>query len=1130
MPEFFDLIPSYGKETIMREYRYLPALFIFAALWLAFAGLKLNAAETTGTIAGVIVDSSGAVVPDVKIRITNESTGRQRETVSDGVGSFAFPLVDIGPYRATAEKSGFRNFVQSGLVVRVNDRITLNIRMEVGSMEQQVTVTGQGSLVNTQTAEIRSLVDRVRIEKLPLNGRNVLQLTLLTGGVLDSGGGTANQGFIHANAKIFPSASGGRADAMNFIFDGGTNNDRYTNVAMPLPNPDAVQEFSFLTNSFSAEYGAASGGVVNVVSKTGTNELHGTAYNYLRNSKLNATNFFTPGVSDRLKRNQAGFSVGGPVWLPRIYDGRNKTFFFLSFQETFLRQSPVSANQRTLTADELKGDFSLQASLLRRPVLDPATGTDRSNRTPFPNNQVPIDRLDPIMLKISTLLPVGDPATGFITSATARTMNNQPEWLARGDHNVSSANRLSFRYFRSLFSPILSVEETNPYLTGNSGIRQFSQSFTLGDSHIFTPRLLANVNVTVSRIHNAETYMYPGLANNNPAALGIMGFPNGSFFLRSPFVAVGYAGPYTTLASTNFQYQGSMTYIVGRHEIKFGAQYMRSQLNQQRLALGGNWFFGTDYTDIPQSDFLMGLPNSFSAFGTFGEALRQNRFDTYVQDNIRLSRRLSVSVGIRFDPFFPWAETNYDKVSLFRPGLKSQRFPNLPVGAVVAGDPGVPEHGYPGDHNNFAPRVGFAFDPRGNGRTAIRGAAGFFFGQPGSASINQRSQVNFPFVTRADITSPGSLGPGAVANVFRTGTKDEIPNPFLTTIGVPPKEFPIPTPLLYTSTADNYGLPYTAQWNFSVEQQFGPDWTTTATYMGSKSTHLLMAYERNPSIYIPGNGPDGRPLSTSANIDQRRPYGPAFTSVQELASDGNANYNALVLRVRKAVNGVHWWSRSTFEVNHTWSHTLDVLSDVVSPGGSSPRNPFNARLDYGNSNFDHRHRFVASYVWALPPLTTMPTAVRAVLGNWNTSSVMTFQDGNVFSLTGGLSQPFTTGDPATQAGADATLPSGRSKQERILRWFNTDAFRPTPVGAYGNTGRNILRGPGFANVDFSVYKNLPLPGDVEGRYIEFRSEFFNLFNRVNLGMPNSNASNAFFGRILSAGSPRIVQFAVKLYF
>jgi hypothetical protein len=1095
-------------------------------VWCAF---PLGAAPT-GTIRGAALDASEAAVPGVKITLTSTAAGQKREATTDGLGNFFLPSLPVGSYEIRAEKSGFRRYVQSGIVVTVDSEITVNLKLRVGSVEQEITITGEAALVNTQTAEIRNLVDSVRVDKLPLNGRNVLQLTLLAGGVLDSGGGTANQGFIHANAKIFPSASGGRADAMNFIFDGGTNNDRYTNVAMPLPNPDAVQEFSFLTNSFSAEYGAASGGVVNVVSKTGTNELHGTAYNYLRNSKLNATNFFTPGVSDRLKRNQAGFSVGGPVWLPRIYDGRNKTFFFVSFQETFLRQSPVSANQRTLTADELKGDFSLQARLLGRPVLDPATGTDRSNRTPFPNNRVPMDRLDPIMLKISTLLPVGDPSTGFITSATARTINNQPEWLARADHSVSSANRLSFRYFRSLFSPNLAVDETNPYLTGTSGIRQFSQNFTLGDSHIFSPRLLATLNLTVSRIHNAETYSYPGLANNNPAALGIRGFPNGSFFLRSPFVAVGYAGPYTTLASTNFQYQGSMTYIRGRHEIKFGAQYLRSQLNQQRLALGGNWFFGTNYSDIAQSDFLMGLPNSFSAFGTFGEALRQNRFDTYVQDNIKLSRRLSVSLGIRFDPFFPWAETNYDKVSLFRPGLKSQRFPNLPTGAVVAGDPGVPEHGYPGDHNNFAPRFGFAFDPRGNGRTAIRGAVGIFFGQPGSASINQRAQVNFPFVVRADITSPGSLGPGGVANVFRTGTKDGIFNPFLTTIGVPPKEFPIPTPLLYTSTSDNYGLPYTTQWNLSVEQQFGGDWTANATYMGSKSTRLLMQYERNPSIYIPGNGPDGRPLSTSANIDQRRPYGPLFTSVQELASDGNANYNALVLRVRKAVNGTHWWSRSTFEVNHTWSHTLDVLSDVVSPGGASPRNPFNARLDYGNSNFDRRHRLVASYVWALPPLATMALPVRVVLGNWNTSSVITFQDGNVFSLTGGLSQPFTTGDPATQVAADATLPSGRSKQERILRWFNTGAFRPTPVGTYGNTGRNILRGPGYANVDFSVYKNFPLPGGVEGRYLEFRSEFFNLFNRVNLGMPNANASNAFFGRILSAGSPRILQFAAKLYF
>jgi len=1087
-----------------------------------FAGSQLALAQTA-QITGRITDPSEAVIQGAAVTVTHVNKGIDRETHSNDEGYYSVPLLEPGSYRMIVQMPGFSPVTRSGIILGVDQVARIDFSLVVGEVTEKVMVHGQPSLVNTQTAEVRELVDSVRIDKLPLNGRNVLQLTLLGGGVLDSGGGLVNQGFISQNARVYPSASGGRADAMNFIFDGGTNNDRYTNVALPLPNPDAVQEFSFLTNSFSAEHGAASGGVVNVISKSGTNEFHGTMYNYLRNATLNASNFFTPGVSDRLKRNQAGFTVGGPVWLPNVYDGRNKTFFFLSWQNTWFRQSPVTANARTLTAAERKGDFSVLASQLNRNVIDPETGA------PFPNNHVPQNRLDPIVLKIIERLPVGDPVNGFVTFRAARQIYDSPQWLARVDHQLGAKHRINVRYFYDFYDRVLDIDPQNPYLTGTSGNRHKAQSATLASTHIFSPKLLANFNFTFSRSHNPTIWRFPGLANNNPAVLGIQGFPSGFLQLSPPSVWSGYDGPSQFLASNNFQYQGSASYITGSHELKWGGEYIRSQINQQRSVPSGNWSFGTQFTGITEVSFLMGLPNSFSASGTFGEALRQNRMHFYFQDNFKVTRRLTLNLGVRYDPFLPWTETDFEKVTLFRPGLKSKRFPNLPIGAVVAGDPGVPEHGYARDLNNFAPRLGFALDPRGTGRTAIRGGIGIFFGQPVSASINQRAQVSAPFVVRADITSPGAKGPGGVANVFRTGTNDEIPNPFLQTAGVPPPAFPIPSPLLYVSTSPDYALPYTAQWNVSIEQQIGRDWAASATYLASKSTRLLMLWERNPAIYVPGNGADGRPLSTFGNIDQRRPYGPVFTSVQEIGSDGNSNFNALALKLRKTISGDHWWSESTVEANYTWSHSLDILSAVISPGGFLVRDPFNAHRDYGNADFDHRHRFVLSYVWSLPTLTARSPAIKGVLGGWSTASIVTLQDGNVFSISSGRDNNFDgLTDFADQVLASATLPDNRPKGEKILRWFNTDAFAVNAIGTHGNSGRNILRGPGLALVDFSVFKNFPL--GKETRYLEFRSDFFNLLNRVNLSTPNTDRSSQNFGRIFSAGSPRILQFALKLHF
>jgi hypothetical protein len=1109
-----------------------------AVILLGYCASPLHATDPTGTIRGTVVDQSGAVVPEVRVAITNLGTRAERAVQTDDLGNFLFPLLPVGSYEVRAGKTGFRRYVQTPIEVAVNAEISMKVKLEIGSMTQQVTVTGQPSLVNTRTAEVGYVVDSARVDSLPLNGRNVLQLTLLPGGVLDTGGGLYNQGFVANSAKIFPSASGGRGDSINYIFDGGTDGYRYTNVSNPLPNPDAVQEFTFLTNSFSPEYGSASGGVVNTVSKSGTNELHGSLFEYVRNSDLNAINAFTPGKPDNLRRNQAGFSVGGPVYIPGVYNGKNRTFFFVSWQETWLRQTPYATSATTFTAAEDQGNLTRIATNANKPVLDPLTGQ------PFPGNIIPLNRFDPVDSKWLPLLPTSDPTTGLLTYRQAETFYDEPQWLARIDHQITPSNHISFRYFYDFYKPTPEVNTVVPALNYGSPYQccvmfQKSQNATLSGTHVISPKFMATWNITFNRLSSPQFYDTPGPTTmGNAAALGIIGVPSGgeNYFSALNTMSMGYSGWFQLINTSDFQYQLSMTRIAGRHELKWGVQYMRSQLNEERLGINFSWNYGSAYTNFTQASFLLGFPSSVTGNGTFDEAVRQNVVNGYFQDNFKVSKRLTVNMGIRFDPYLPWVEEYDNAVTLFRPGLQSLKFPNLPTGAVVAGDPGVPRHGYSSEVNNWAPRLGFAFDPTGKGRMAIRAAAGLFYGQAIDASINQRAQSNFPFTSSVSL-NPSINGYGGVENPFGLGTSHATFDPYLISTGVAAGNTAVPFPLKWVSTAANFGLPLTFQWNFSIEKQLGTAWLLRATYLGSSSEHLEMQNKPNSAVYIPGNCQAGQygltvagPCSNSGNTDYRRPYGPTFTGLDEVGSDGNANFNSLVLTLRKTFSGNRWWSRSTIEANYTWSHALDVLSAVVSPGGSTYRDPFNRDLDYASSDFNRPNQLVISGVWSLPALSAYNTAVKSVLGRWNMSTIITLKNGTPFRVTSPIDYAYLgLTDDADQILPNKYLPGGRSRQQEEQEYFNVQAFTYNAVGTFGTSGRNCLIGPGMADVDASLYKEFSL-GLGETRRLQLRGDFFNAFNRVNLGNPNAGVGSSSTGKITSAGSPRILQLALKLYF
>lgn len=1092
---------------------------------------KLHATETTGTIFGTVVDQSGRVVPNAKVTVVNLHTAAERTMQTDDHGNFLFPLLPVGSYEIRAEKTGFQTYVRRPIVVTVNAQISISLELQVGSVAQQVTVSGQTPLVNTRTATVGYLVNGAQMEALPLNGRNVLQLTFLAGGVLDTGGGVANQAFVANSAKFFPSGSGGRADSVNYIFDGGTDGYRYTNVSNPLPNPDAVQEFSFMTNNYSAEYGSASGGIVNTVSKSGTNQLHGTAFDYVRNAALNATNFFSPGKSDNLRRNQPGFSVGGPAYIPRVYNGKDKTFFFVSWQDTIYRQAPISTSMTTLTAAERSGDLSRIASAAHKPVLDPLTGQ------PFPNNIIPQSRFDPVISKFLPLLPVSNPNTGLVTFRQATTVYNEPQWFVRIDQQISPRDQIMFHYFYDYYHPILEVDPNNPLLTAQSAFDQKSQNITLSDTHIISPKFIANWNVTINRYTSPQYQNFLGPTNGDLSGLGIIGVPPGTHSIIGLGTwHFGFEGNFQFVNTTDYQYQLSMTRIAGRHELKWGADYIRSQLNQARTVPAVNWTFSSAYTNFTQASLLLGFPSAFAGQGTRYEALRQNVPGGYLQDDFKVSKQLTLNMGIRWDPYLPWVDQANNAVTLFRPGLKSIRFPNLPAGAVVAGDPGVPRHGYSPRVKNFSPRAGFAWDPTGKGRMSIRAAAGLFYGQSASGALNQTSQSSFPFTSSVSM-NPSQYGYGGLENPFGFGTAHATYNPFLVSLGVAPGNTAVPFPLQWNSVAADFNLPLTYQWNFSLEKQLGTAWLLQATYVGSQSTHLEMVNELNPAVYIPGNCQAGEygltkagPCSSVANYDYRRPYGPALTALPEVGSDGNSNFNALTLTLKKSFAGDRWWSRSQIEADYTWSHSLDVSSSVENSGASSYRDPFNRELDYGNSDYNRFQRLVISGIWSLPALSDHNAMVKRMLGRWNVSTIVTLESGLPFSVTSPLDNAFSgLTNNADQILANASSPGNRSEGQKLLEWFNTSAFTYNTIGTFGTSGRNILSGPGMADVDASLYKDFSLSGDGTRR-LELRGDFFNLFNYVNFNNPNTSVGSPQFGEILSAGDPRILQLALKLFF
>ncbi|MBM3739166.1 MAG: TonB-dependent receptor [Acidobacteria bacterium] len=1055
-------------------------------------------AQATGTISGTVYDRSGAVVPDTQVTITNTGTGLTRRVQAGGAGQFVVNLLPVGTYDLTAERAGFAASVRKGVELQVNTTVQITFELDIRSTAEQVTVAGQADLVQATSTTLVQVVDQRRVQDLPLNGRNVLQLMTLNAGVTtdNAGGGTGQ--IQNMGSAVTASINGSRGNGTNFLLDNGDHNDSYVNIALPFPNPDAVQEFSIQASTFDAQYGRGTGGVVNVVTKSGTNQFHGSLFEYMRNFRMNAANFFSG--RDTLKRNQFGGSFGGPVI-------KDRTFFFASYQGTRIRTSTPAALRTTPTDAMKRGDFSewLRANgqgAVRDP-LDPAMR--------FPGNIIPATRFNPVTQKMLALMPASAPGANYqIRISTPVASNRDDQFVARGDHQFTANQRLSGRYFRYNITSPWTFAPGNLYFF-QAGQDALAQNASMNYTNVMTPKLI-----------NDFTFTYNRAAQNSlpPAQLKEYTFAAFGAQVRSPetqpyMVAniTGWSGLNLGQGyfqfQKNYQFANTLSYATGRHNLKAGGDFRRYSLpkgspfqsggaatfngqmfSERGLVNAGNAF----------SEFVMGKMSNWTQRSEWEELLTNNYIGLFIQEDMRITNRLTANLGLRWDPRADFRERD-GKQMTFLAGTQSTRFPNAFRGLQFLGDAEIPNRATQTDWNNLAPRVGIAYQI--TSKTVVRSAYGIFYDQA-QGIINNRVGSGEPFIRLFDF-----IGPLDVDRPYGSGPVFD-PSPLL-----PDRNFRFSNYTTWAVPAREMPSAYMQNWNLILERQVLGNTLVRTGYVGSKGTRLQMTAEINPAIFSA--------TANASNINQRRIHQP-IGGLQLATNNAWSSYHSLQVTVQRR------WSRGfTVLGNYTWSKSIDPVSASNGNGHNTGPDPFNYNRNQGLSDFDVPHRLVISGLWESPSFSSRPAIVRAVLGGWQNNFIFTAQSGVPFTVTSGVDNNFSGvgGQFADLTGVDWRISEDRAKADRIVRWFNTAAFRTNALGTVGTGARNQLRNPGLWEADYSLFKSFPV---TERITLQFRGELFNAFNHANFGGPSAAVNSVTFGRITSARTPRIAQLALRLAF
>jgi carboxypeptidase family protein/TonB-dependent receptor-like protein len=1033
-------------------------------------------------IRGRVVDAKQLPIAGVEVRLFHKATNESRVTATGNEGDFVFASLAPGSYRLEVEQPGHRKYTQD-VDLFVNQELRVNVALEIDTLQrQEVVVNALLTPLRRDSAGVGTVIENRQIVNLPLDGRNFLELSLLVPGAAPSAPGSA--GSVRGDFAL--NINGAREDANTFLLDGAYNVDPKLNTFGVKPPVDAIQEFEVLTSTHDAAFGRNGGGQINIVLKSGTNSLHGTVYEFFRNGALDARNYFAPAneAKPKYQRNQFGFSLGGPVV-------KDKTFFFSDYEGTRAREG-ITRVASVPTLAERSGDFSQS---FFAPPVDPFT------QQPFPGGKIPVERQHPVGRNVAALYPVPNrpvPFQNFVSSPTLRDRLDQFD--ARIDHRLSSRSQLAVRYSfgdRFLYDPFSPGFATVPGFGTN--IPRRNQNVTVSETHTLSSSLIHEARFAYGRV--ASGSFQENQNNNLNKAVGLPDLsPNPRDTGLSYITVTGYSplgdeynNPQHSVTDS-FQVLDQATYARGRHLIKFGGDFRSIQQNAFRdVQSRGFLTFASPapivITGNALADLLIGFPYlTGGAYVDNHQHLRTESFNFFAQDSFRIHPKLTLSAGLRYEFNSPPVDVN-DRATLYDAATKT---------LVPVGTHGMPRSGYFSDKNNWAPRIGLAWTPGCAEQTVVRGGYGIYYDQSALAT-GEGLYFNAPYY---DLSLYFSL----------PGLPLTLSNPF-------PSNFPFALPDSAQAFDRNLRTAYVQQWNFNLQQQFGKARVLELGYVGSKGTKLIAGRDINQPR------PSPQPINP-------RPV-PQFDDINQVESRASSTYHSLQARLQQRLDfGL------SLLASYTWSQSIDDASGFFTSAGDAnyPQDSYNLKAERGRSNFDVRNRFSFSYSYDLPigrghSFLGDAGWISSVLAGWQTHGIITLQTGRPFTVallreidqsnTGRANLGFGANDRPNIVGS-AEVPRQTPEQ-----WFNTAAFAFPPFGSFGNSGRNILDGPGLQNVNVSLVKQATLS---ERMSLQFRAEFFNFFNRPNFDLPDIFVGSPTFGHILSAQSPRHIQFGMKFVF
>lgn len=1088
---------------IWRSHSALARVFTLISLVGMTAGYPAMGQTTTGTIAGSVADPTGSVIPNASITVTNVQTGIPQSTRSNSSGNYIFPSLRPGDYTLSAQAPGFGNTMQSGLHLDVLQTLTSNIQLKLGSESQTITVSTAAALVELRESQLSTTVAEKQISDLPLNGRAAISLVQLVPGVTTF----VPSATIGDSAGNKFSLNGNRTNENSYYLDGSFDTSFMSQGGNVLPNPDALQEFRVLTNNFDAEYGRYPGGVVNVITRSGTNSFHGVAYDYLRNSALNLKNYFATRITP-LVQNQFGGAAGGPIV-------HNKAFLFGSYEglriSTPTQILSTAVNLPTLA--ETHGDFSALAA-----SKQPAVSCNGVQGVICPN------LLDPVAQNLLKFVPLAS-ASGVSPEQDAHGSTVANQYLIRSDYQLNSKHELSGEFFQSIGTVI------NPGLNGNqvldySTARQLNTTANviLSDTWSISPNKLNALRLFYTVDHTQVQQVIPP---NTWTSLGST-IRDGILPATSPVISItGYyqeglaAGGITNNNMQTIGAGDTFNWTVGNHDIKTGGSFFYNIYRENGIYYGaGLVTFSGSFTGNALADFLEGRAASLRQNTGVYHRFRQPDPALFFQDDWKLTHRLTLDLGVRWEAFAAFTGGNTE--GTFSPNVQSTRFPTAPLGLLTAGDKGVPDGIVPTKWLNFVPRVGFAYDVLGNGNTSVRGGFGIFYATRGASQFDNTEEQPFSLDNTINgtpnLVTPYSVAPFNGVDPFPYNTAPYYNQPLLN-----PTFFSGAT---LSGVRPNAAYPYVMEYNLTLEQQLGRSWGARVAYVGSQSRRFFLSRDINEPAYVPGAA------VTSAGLNARRPYEPTpstfvFGQIVQNADANNANYNALQLTL------THQFEHN-FSVlaSYVWSKSMDFISIDPANITLTQSNQLDQKKDYARSDFDIPQDFFISYVWSLPGTNRFGLFGKDVLSGWQVNGITTFRTGIPYNVLSGVDSNrdgIATDRPNVVA--NPTITGHRTRAARISGFFNPAAFAQVPAGVpYGNAQRNVAIGPGFINTDLSGFKNIPIWREST---LQFRAEVFNIFNNVNLANPNTTETSPSFGKIsaLYANySPRVIQFALKYKF